>query len=161
VNLKTLINVLSNSVVLDLGSAPAGLRIVIEPHTGGLYLTNNSGFFYDIEGNGLGNYNVRQVATKFSTTTMAESDVMLVDLAFHGTAPNGETFHFDLRGVASFKSAVNLLGVTTITLSGKQIVGYGEINSSDSGVSSGSFKARGFGTPEWTGPFSVYWWNFL
>src|SRR5215510_1254839 len=49
VSLRQVITVLSNEVFLDLGtSPPTDMRIALDPFTGNLYLTNHSGFFYDI-----------------------------------------------------------------------------------------------------------------
>ncbi len=160
VTLNHVITVLSNEVFLDLGTAaPPDMHIVLDPYTGGLYLTNGSGFHYDIKGNGLGNFRIRDVATSFNTATTVEQDAMVVDLGFNGREPNGQSFEFDLRTSARFKFTVNASGLGTVNLSGKGGVGYGEVNSSDSGVSFGSFTATGSGVPEWSGPFSVYWWN--
>lgn len=160
VTLNHVITVLSNEVFLDLGTAaPPDMRIVLDPYTGGLYLTNGSGFHYDIKGNGFGNFRIRDVATTFNTTADVEQDVMIVDLAFNGREPNGQSFEFDLRGSAKFKFTINSSGLGTESLLGKGGSGYGEVNSSDSGVALGSFKAAGSGVPEWSGPFSVYWWN--
>ncbi len=160
VNLSHVITVLSNEVFLDLGTHPADLRIALDLYTGGLYLTNSSGFSYDLEQKGLGNFRIREIATTFSTTGVAEQDVMLVDLSFNGREPNGQSFDFNLRGYATFKLRSNSTGGRTISLSATKASGYGEVNSSDSGVSQGGFRAQGSGTPEWTGPFSVFWWNF-
>src|SRR5262245_20221752 len=161
VTLRHVITVLSNEVFLDLGSnPPADMRIALDPYTGGLYLTNNAGFYYDIEGNGLGNFRIRQIATTFNRTTLAEQDVMLVDLDFNGRAPGGAGFAFSLRSYATFKCVRNAAGITTMSLSGKKATGYGEYNSSDSGVAQGGFKANGLGIPDWAGPLSVFWWNF-
>jgi len=160
VNLSHIINVLSNEVFLDLGTHPTDLRIALDPFTGGLFLTNSAGFSYDLEATGLGNFRIRDVATSFSTATGTEQDVMMVDLSFNGHEPNGQTFSFALRGSATFKSHPNSTGGKSISLSATKGSGYGEVNSSDSGVSLGNFKAQGSGTPEWTGPFSVFWWNF-
>ena len=162
VTLHQVITVLSNEVFLDLGtSPPADMRIALDPFTGGLYLTNHSGFFYDIAVNGLGNFQIRDVATTFDRTTLAEQDTMLVDLSFNGRQPTGGSFEFTLRGYATFKCQRNPAGLKTISLSCARAAGSGQFNSSSSGVSLGSFIAAGSGTPEWNGPYSVYWWwNF-
>ena len=100
VTLRHIITVLSNEVFLDLGTnPPANMRIALDPYTGGLYLTNSSGFFYDIEGNGLGSFRIRQLATTFNRTTLAEQDVVLVDLNFNGREPGGASFDFSLREI--------------------------------------------------------------
>src|SRR5262249_36035794 len=147
---------------LDLGtSPPADMRIALDPFTGGLYLTNHSGFFYDIIMNGLGDFRIRDVATTFDRTTLAEMDTMLVDLSFNGRQPNGGSFEFTLRGCAIFKCQRNPAGTKTVSLSCPRGTGSGQFHSSSSGVSQGSFSATGAGTPEWNGPYSVYWWwNF-
>lgn len=161
VSLRQVITVLSNEVFLDLGtSPPATMRIVLDPYTGGLYLTNQSGFFYDLELNGLGNFRIREIATTFDRTTLTEQDTMLIDLSFNGRQPNGGSFEFTLRGSATFKSQSNSNGLTRVSLSCPRAAGYGEFNSSSSGVSQGGFTAVGSGTPEWSGAFSVFWWNF-
>lgn len=162
ITINQVITVLSNEVFLDLGTAaPPDMRIVLDPYTGGMYLTNDTGFFYDIEGNGLGTFRVREVATKFSgsSSSLPEEDLMIVSLGFNGRAPNGTDFDFELRGTTTLKYQVNVQGVGTMALSGKKISGAGQFNTSDSGVSQGSFVAKGSGVPEWSGPFSVYWWN--
>lgn len=162
ITLNQVITVLSNNVFLDRGNIPpADMRIVLDPYTEGLYLTNNSGFSYDIAGNGFGNFRIRHVATMFNRTTGFEEDFMEIDLSFNGTQPNGQSFEMDLRGPAAFKFTVDSSGIGAISLSNKNASGYGQTNSSDSGLVIGSFKAAGSGVPEWSGPYSVYWWNNL
>src|SRR5947209_11678249 len=138
--------VLSNEVFLDLvTSAPPDMRIVMDPYTGGMYLTNTTGFFYDIEGNGLGTFRIREIATTFSSTGsgLPEQDAMVLSLGFKGRAPKGTDFDFELRGATTFKYQVDKSGVGSIVLSGKKISGSGQFNTSDSGVSQGNFIAKG------------------
>jgi hypothetical protein len=162
ITINQVITVLSNEVFLDLGtSAPPDMRIAMDPYTGGMYLTNTTGFFYDIERNGLGTFRIREIATKFSSSAsgLPEEDLMVLSLGFNGRAPNGTDFDFELRGATTFQYQVDKSGVGTIVLAGKKMSGSGQFNTSDSGVSQGSFVAKGSGVAEWTGPFSVYWWN--
>jgi hypothetical protein len=161
VTLPRLLLVLSNDYFIDQGQvAPRDMRVVLDPFTEALYLTNHSGFFYDLVGPGFGSFRIRNVATTFNTNTQVEQDTAEVDLNFSGTLPGGGgSFVFDLRNSAVVKFTVTS-GVGTMTISGKGL-GYGEINSSDSGVSVGAIKAAGSGTPEWSGPYSVYWANNL
>lgn len=160
VTMPQVLTVLSNEVFLDRGtSAPPDMQIALEPYTGGLFLTNNAGFYYDIEGNGLGNFRIRDIATTDGGSPLKESDLAIVSLDFQGHAPNGQYFDFELRGSTSLKYQINGDGTGTMSLVAKKISGYGEFNTSDSGVSIGGFSAKGTGVPEWSGPYSVYWWN--
>jgi hypothetical protein len=162
VTLSHVMTVLSNDVFATVGTAPPeDMRIVLNPFNYGLYLTNKAGFFFDIAGNKFGSIRIRDIATTFNTTNQTEQDVVLVSLSFNGNEPSGQSFVFTLSGSATFTYAVNSLGVGTASLSCRSGSGYGEINSSASGVSLGAFKAVGSGVPEWSGPYSVYWVNNL
>jgi hypothetical protein len=162
VTLNHVITVLSNDVFVTFGTnAPEDMRIALDPFNYGLYLTNKFGFFFDIAGNKFGNFRIRDIATTFNTTNHTEQDVIVLDLSFNGNEPGGQTFVYNLRGSATFTFTVNSVGVSTASLSCRNGTGYGETNSSASGVAVGAFKAAGSGVPEWTGPYSVYWVNNL
>ena len=162
VTLNHVMTVLSNDVFVTFGTnAPEDMHIALDPFNYGLYLTNKSGFFFDIAGNKFGNFRIRDIATTFNTTNHTEQDVIVLDLSFNGNEPGGQTFVYDLRGSATFTYSVNSVGVGTASLSCRNATGYGETNSSASGVAVGSFKAAGSGVPEWSGPYSVYWVNNL
>jgi hypothetical protein len=164
VTLAKMLTVVSNQVFLDTAaSPPADAKIVFEPVTLELYLTNSSGYYRSLSTHREGSLRIRDLATTFSTNGLLENDRLVAELDLYGTGPDGLYYEFDVRGAASLNVPVNVFtGVANMSISmGNNGSGYGSYKSSSDGVSVGGFTFKASGVPDWPAAYSVYWWNNL
>jgi hypothetical protein len=158
VNMRSIMTVVSNQVFLnDAVIVPKDAMIAYDPYANVTYLTNSTGFSNNLSG--IVSVNLREIATSFrqGNNGTSENDKVLVSLRVRGTAPDGLYFeiNFQGRGTLLFSADKNNKGSMAISLA--QGAGYGAYKDSDDGVSSGGFAFRGKGTPEWSGPYSTWW----
>jgi hypothetical protein len=157
-SLKEVMTVITNQVFLNTGTnPPAGSYVVYDPYLSSTYLTNTDGYYHSLSG--IVYLDVYDIATTFKGNGNggAESDVCVAEFYVEGHGPDGLYYEIDMdESLGSIKAAYKSDGTAKMTISGKG-AGYGEYQSSDEGVSSGKFTFSGTGTPEWEGPFSVYW----
>ena len=168
VNLKQLLTVVSNEIYLQTSGTnapPANSRIAFDPYvlsgsSHRLYVTNQNGYYYNLYG--IAQVNIEHIATNFrliNPSGISESDTLAIEFQVYARTPDGLGFFFGTFGKGKLvynKGATTQLGKMTITASGTT---YGEYQSSDRGVSTGNVVFAGSGTPEWNGPYSVFWWN--
>ncbi len=168
VNLKQVLNVISNEIYLQTSGTnapPANSRIafdpyVLSPNSHRLYVTNQNGYYYNLYG--IAQVNIEHIATNFrqlSGSGISESDALVIEFQVYARTPDGLGFFFGTfgKGKLSYnRSSTTGQGKMTVTASGTT---YGEYQSSDRGVSTGTVIFSGSGTPEWNGPYSVFWWN--
>ena len=160
VNLKTLMTVVSNQVFLAASvSAPKDAMIAYDPYDGGTFLTNKTGFYQSLQD--IVAVKVLELSTSFkqSASSFTESDVTVTRLDVFGYAPDGRFFEFRLEGYGSVRYNVAANQRASMRISVQGAGGYGEDQHSEEGVSSGNFIFSGTGAPQWSGPYSAYWWT--
>ena len=159
-NLKEVMTVITNQVFLNTGTnPPAGSYVVYDPYLGSTYLTNSDGYYQSLSG--IVYVDVYYIATTFNANNSgggSESDTCIADFEAYGYGPDGLYYEVEMDySLGSIKASYNgNTGVAKMTISGKGAY-YGEYQGSSEGVASGKFSLSGTGTPEWSGPFSVYW----
>jgi hypothetical protein len=169
VNLKAVMSVVSNTVYLATGTTtPSDARIAFDPITDTTYLTNSSGYSYNLSvdfdfsnTNNIARMELEDMATSFHSSGNggSERDAVVAWFYARGYAADGYYYEIDLYGQGSLSYSADAKtgtkGSMTVSLSGAD---YGEVKSSDDGVAKGSVSFKGSGTPEWnTGPFSLWW----
>jgi hypothetical protein len=170
VNLKKLMLVVSNEVVLNGGpTPPANATIVVDPYqydsvnvSFQVYLTNSSGYFYSLSSNNVAFFNIYDIATTFKSNGNggSENDTICVELDIFGTGPDGLYCEFDVFGSAKLSASTNgKTGIDKMTVSLKNGGGLGVYQDSDDGVSSGGFNLQGPGIPPVAGPYSTWWYD--
>jgi hypothetical protein len=134
------------------------------------YLTNSSGYFEDLTGpgedeNGGGCYfEVEDIATSFSGNLISgnftESDKIVFYADIYGYGPDGLFYEFyNDYGTGVLTYAVTQggsKGTMTIYSEGG---GYGALKSSDEGESNGKLLFTGTGTPNFSGPYSLWYYD--
>lgn len=166
VNLKQVLTVVSNEISLrtsGTNAPPANSRIAFDQYTFQIYVTNNTGYFYDISA--FARVRIDEIATNFRQVGEnggSENDVLTIQFYVYGRGTDGLNYEFSIKGRGAIVYSVN--GTThkgTMIFKGSGS-DYGEYKSSGAdgdGVTTGSVVFSGSGTPEWEGPFSVFWWN--
>jgi lipopolysaccharide export system protein LptA len=155
-NLKKVMVVITNQVFLNSGTnPPAGSYVVYDPYLFTTYLTNSDGYYYDLSG--IVAIYIEDIATTFkgNGTGGSETDVTIADLDVYGQGPDGLNYEVGIYGLGSIKVSYKT-DKATVTISGSG-ADEGEYQSSDYGITKGSFTLKGSGTPEWSGPYSIYW----
>jgi hypothetical protein len=163
ITLKTVRTIVTNQVAVNTGTnVPANARIAFDPFTFTTYLTNGSGYFYDLGAADILDVFIDDIATTFQATTNGgtESDVILLEFNARGLGPNGLFTQFRTFSRARLTLDANdttQRATMKITGTGSD---YGEFKNSDDGVATGTITFEGSGNPEWEGPYSVFWANF-
>ena len=88
-----------------------------------------------------------------------ESDVIMFYLKIEGRGTDSlyNLFSIAARGKLAYSvSGITHRGTMALSAAGSDRGGYKE---SDDGVATGAVAFSGAGTPEWDGPYSVYWAN--
>ena len=157
--LKDVMMVITNQVFLNTEvTPPAGSYVVYDPFLFITYLTNSSGYSHSLSG--IVNITTEDIATKFSGTETSgtETDTTIEFLDIYGNGPDGLFYEFEVYGLGSIKftEKTNVADKDTMTISGSG-ADYGAYKGSDDGVSKGSFKLKGTGSAEWSGPYSIFW----
>lgn len=163
-NLKNLMTIVTNQVRLNTGTTPdVGSVIAYDPYLSTTYLTNTStGYYHNLSG--IVYFTIEHIATKFKLKNNgggSENDVVDTYLDIYGDGPDGlyyEAYAQYAPGTLKFSGNGSKPAKMTITGTGG---GYGAFQSSNDGVSQTKFKFQGSGDPEWSGPFSLYWWYNL
>ncbi|MDB6026981.1 MAG: hypothetical protein JWM68_3204 [Verrucomicrobiales bacterium] len=163
VTLKQAMSVISNTVTTASGTnVPADAKVAYNPYTGITYLTNSSGYFYDLSTPGTAKAQLEDIATSFHKTTLppggTETDTIVLWFRVSGTGTDGKAYYFSIYGKGRLTfSIANSTGRGPMTISGNG-ADYGRYKSSDDGVGNGTVSFSGSGTPEWgNNPFSVWW----
>jgi len=168
VNLKKLMLVVSNQVVLNGGlPPPANATIVVDPYqydsvnvSFQVYLTNSSGYFYSLSSNDIAAFNIYDIATTIKSNGGSENDTINVELDIFGAGPDGSYDEFDVFGSGKLSASTNgKTGIVKMTISLKNGAGLGVYQDSDDGVSSGGFNLQGSGIPPVAGPYSTWWYD--
>ena len=163
VTLKQVLTVVSNEISIrtsGTNAPPAKSRIALDPYLGQIYVTNNNGYYYNI--GSFANVDIDEIATSFhqvGTNGGVEGDVLAIGLYIYGRGTDGYYYEFGVYGRGKLAYSVNGTtgrGSMILTATG---TAYGEYKSSDDGVCTGAAVFSGSGTPEWEGPYSVFWWN--
>ena len=160
VNMKTLMTIVSNQVFrVAAVSVPRDARIAYDPYDGSTFLTNKTGFYKSLTD--IVTVRIRELSTSFKqgTNTVTESDATVARLDVYGYGPDGRFFEFRLEGYGSLRYNVERNQRASMRISVQGAGGYGEYQDSDEGVSSGNFTFSGTGAPQWSGPYSAYWWE--
>jgi hypothetical protein len=159
-NLKNVMTVITNQVFLNSGTnPPTGSYVVYDPYLSKTYLTNSDGYYYNLSG--IVYVDVYYIATTFNGNNGgggSENDTCIAEFEAYGYGPDGLYYEVEMdESLGSIKVNYNgNTGIAKMTISGKGAY-YGEYQNTDEGVASGKFTLTGTGTPEWEGPFSVYW----
>jgi len=159
-NLKKLMTVITNQVFLYSGTnPPAGSYVVYDPYLFRAYLTNKTGYYYNLSD--IVDVGIEDIATSFSGNDKGgtENDKCTVYIDIYGHGPDGKFYEADIYCLgsitASYKASTDTAHVS-ISAGG---LGYGEYQTSDDGVAKGSFSLKGSGTPPAGGiPYSIWWW---
>jgi hypothetical protein len=168
VNLKKLMLVVSNEVVLNGGpTPPANATIVVDPYqydsvnvSFQVYLTNSSGYFYSLSSNNVAFFNIYDIATTIKSNGGSEKDTINVELDIFGIGPDGLYYEFDVFGNGKLSASTNgKTGIVKMTISLGKGAGYGVYQDSDDGVSGGGVNLQGSGIPPITEPYSTFWYN--
>ncbi len=161
-NMKQIMTIITNQVRLSSGTnPPAGSYVVYDPYLNTTYLTNSSGFRYFL--GGIVSFSVSDVATTYhgNNNGGSENDKCLLSLTIAGNGPDGFFYVAIINGQGTINASYNSnADKATVTVSGNG-AGFGESKNSQSGVAKGSFTFKGTGSPEWGGPYSIYWWNVI
>ena len=159
-NLKRVMTIITNQVFLNTGTnPPAGSYVAVDPYSLKTYLTNSAGYYKSLSG--IVYVTVNDIATVFKGNANGgtEKDVVNAEIDIYGHGPDGFFYEAEIIGQGTISINANRnTSTATCSISG---VGYGEFEGSDDGVAKGSFTLSGSGTPEWSGPYSVYWYNHL
>jgi len=166
INLKSIMQLVTNEVNVVTGTnPPADVQIAYDPYTFSLYLTNSSGYYYSLGYDSINDFDIYfyegDIATTFSSSSNgseSESDTTVFGFGVSGYGSDGNFYEFEIYGRGKISFSVNSKGVASMTMSGSG-VDSGAWQNSDDGVARGSVSFRGKGTPEWSGPYSIYWWN--
>lgn len=164
IDMKKIMLIVSNQVAIDnhgTNLVPKDAKIIYDPYRSRTYLTNSLGYYQNLSG--IAYFNIRDIATSFKGSVSAdgaESDKIVLYVDIYGYGPDGLYYEFELRSSVGMLS-YNITGGGTkvnmsITATGS---GYGELKGSDEGVATGKVVLAGKGTPEFSGPFSLWWWD--
>lgn len=164
INLKTLMTLISDTVVLNgYAAPPKDAQIAFNPYTGNdvCYLTNSTGYYQQLNGVRYGSCEavIDHIATSFKAGKNSgnEKDTIQFDFFVQAYDANTNQYYFEVYGPGKLKYSGNSKKVS-MQISAKG-GGYGEVAGSDDGVSNGKVKFSGTAAqPEWSGPFSTYWW---
>lgn len=166
VTLKQMFNVISNEISIQTSGTnapPAKSKIVIDPFTGGVYVTNTNGYFFSLSGAGLARVDIDDIATSYHQVGEnggVESDVIAIQFWMYGRGTDGLYYEYGTYGRGRIAYAVNSTtgrATMTITATGTE---YGQYKNSYDGVCTGAATFTGASnSPEWEGPYSVYWWS--
>jgi hypothetical protein len=166
--LKNFMLVVSNQVVLNAGpTPPANATIAVDPYvynstltTFLVYLTNSTGYYYDLSTNGIAFFNISDMATTLKNAGVSESDTLYMELNILGTGPDGYDYNFDVLGSGKLSAGTSVkTGIVKTTISLGNGAGPGEYKNSDDGVSGGGFSLLGSGTPPVDEPYSTWWYD--
>ena len=167
-NLKSVFACITNEIHLRGSTTPLAYSLKWDPDTGSTFLTNSTGYFYDLSGSNIAVVNIGDIVTSFkgsaNLTSGTESDVINVEFRVvarpPGDAVNPTTF--DAFGGGTLSASLTKTNIAKMTISGKG-GGFAAQKGSDDGVITGSsFSFTGTGTAG-IGllPFSIYWFNYL
>jgi hypothetical protein len=165
VNLKSIMTMVTNHARLNgATNMPPGVRIAVNLFTRDVFLTNSSGFYYSLSR--IVSFYLLDIATSFRGTGAAsgtENDKVCVELYVRGYGPDGSYLWFDVYGAGTLNYSVKSSGIGTMSISasGGEYGSYylpGSDSTGYDGVSKGSFSLSGSGKPDWSGPFSLWWW---
>jgi hypothetical protein len=128
------------------------------------YLTNSSGYFEDLNGPDVCYFYVEYIATSFNGNSVSgnftESDKIVFYADIYGYGPDGLYYEFyNDYGTGVLTYAVTQggsKGTMTIYSEGG---GYGALKSSDEGESDGKLLFTGTGTPSFSGPYSLWYYD--
>jgi len=163
-SLKDVLTVVTNQVRINTSNTPpAGSYVGYDPYLFATYLTNSSGYYYDLSG--IVAIYTQDIATTFNRSSNggSETDTTIEQLDAYGTAPDGTYFETEIYGAGIIKASYDKTGKgsMTITGGGADYGAYKNSNLGGDGVTRGSFTLKGTGTAEWTGAYSVYYYfNF-
>jgi len=164
--LKKVLTVVSNEIFIrtsGTNAPPAGSRIVFDPYTQITYITNNNGYTYNLSAssNAIAGVVIGKIAANFHGTANnggSESGVAIMEFSVTTQGTNNVAHKINIKGRSTLGFNVNGLtgkGTMTLRINGS---GAGQYKNSDDGVATGTAVFTGSGTPEWEGPYSV-WWN--
>jgi len=126
------------------------------------YLTNSAGYFEDLSGPSCCYFYVEYVATTFKGNSVTgngtENDKIVFYADIWGDGPDGLYYEFyNDYGTGTLNYVVTAGGakgsMTIVSKGG----GYGSLEGSDEGVSSGKLVFTGKATPDFSGPYSLWW----
>jgi hypothetical protein len=169
VTLKDVLLVVSNTVTINnhnnsiTNPVPKDAYIAWDPVYGSDYgyLTNSSGYFQSLSG--ICYFDVEDIATSFNgnvSGNFTESDKIVFYADIYGYGPDGLYYEFynDYgTGVLTYAVTQNgTKGTMTVYSEGG---GYGALEDSDDGESNGKLLFTGTGTTQFSGPYSLWWWD--
>jgi hypothetical protein len=156
--LKNVMTVVSNQVYLNTVSpVPANVKIAYDPYRDVTFLTNATGFYYNLDGIVITKIDDLATSFKGTNTGGSESDVALVSLDVVGHGTDGSLFEAKISGQGSLNYSISGINPGKMSLSLSGGGGYGELQNSDDGVTKGGFTFSGTGNPEWSTAFSLWW----
>jgi len=165
VTLKKILSLVSNTVAIQSGTnVPASAKIAYDLYTFSAYLTNATGFSYNLSG--ILSPRIDDIATSLrsnGTASSSENDLAAMELDVKGTASDGLDYEFNVYGLGNISGVLNSsTGNAHLSMSLSNGAGYGQARSSADGVSKGGFSLSGSGTvpaDAQNEPYSVFWWN--
>lgn len=160
-SLKDLYTFITNRVYLNTGTnVPPKTQIAWDPYVSSYpYLTNSSTGYYQSLSSMM-YMEIEDIATSFkggNGSGGSESDVITDYLDLYGDDLSGLYFEiYQDDGTGTLTYSVNKAGIGKMTIKTKGGE-YGAYLDSDDGVSYCTAVWSGSGTPQWSGPFSTWW----
>jgi hypothetical protein len=169
VNLKTLMLIVSNQVVLNGGpTPPANAAINLDPYSHDsvygfrVYLTNSTGYFYSLSSNNIAYFNISDITATINRPGTSEKDTMLAELDIYGKGANGTFYEYYVSGSGSLSSSINTKNnIMNLGMSLKSGAGHGVNQNSPEGISAGGFVFQGSGIPAVLQPYSTFWYHSI